>query len=334
MMLSRLRGTLIAAGVVVVLVAAAVIVFRPPAGTEVTAYFTQSVGIFKGSDVKILGVKSGHVTSVRAEGSKVRVKLVVDHGVDVPSDAKAVAVSPSLVADRYVQLTPAYVSGPRLVSGAVIPDSRTATPLELDKVYDSIKKLANDLGPNGLNKEGALSRSIEVGAKNMNGNGRAIGQTIEDFGKAAKTLNGSQDDFFKTIQNLAKFTGMIKDNDGAVRQAQNQLAQVTEFLAADRQTLGQALSTLADALVRVEKFIKDNRDMLKKNITKLASITQTLVDQRESLAEALDNEALAAGNMLNAYDPSTGTLMGRANLNELSMPLPAAGSAATTGGKG
>ncbi|WP_019629852.1 MCE family protein [Actinomadura atramentaria] len=332
-MLTRMRVPLIAAGVVVVLAVAALVVFRPAAGTKVTAYFSSSVGIYKGSDVRILGVKAGHVTGVRAEGTKVRVSFVVDHGVQVPADAKAVAVAPSLVSDRYVQLTPAYVGGAQMTAGTVIPVERTATPLELDKVYDSIKKLANDLGPNGLNKNGALSRAVETGAKNLQGNGQAIGTTIEQFGKAAKTLTGSQDDLFETIKNLSSFTGMIKDNDGAVRQAQNQLAQVTQFLAADRETLGEALKTLAAALARVSTFIRDNRAVLKKNVEKLAKITQTLVDQRQSLAEALDNQPLAAANMLNAYDPSTRTLMGRANLNELSMPLPAAGTA-TTEGKG
>ncbi|MFC0042351.1 MCE family protein [Actinomadura rayongensis] len=332
-MLRRMRVTLLVLGVAAVLVAAGIIAFRPPAGTKVTVYFNTAIGIYKGSDVKILGVKSGHVTGVHAEGTKVRITLVVDHGVDVPADAKAVAVSPSLVADRYVQLLPAYTGGPRMASGTVIPESRTATPLEVDKVYDSLKKLATDLGPNGLNKDGAVSRGLQVGAENLRGNGASIGTTIENFGKAAKTLTGSQDDLFATIRSLQSFTGMIKDNDGAVRSAQAQLANVTEFLAADRESLGRALSTLADALVRVQKFIRDNRAVLVKNVGKLAKITQTLVDQRASLAEALDNQALAAGSLLRAYDPSSRALMGRANLNELSMPLPAAGSAVTTGGK-
>jgi hypothetical protein len=44
-----------------------------------------------------------------------------------------------------------------------------------------------------------------------------------------------------------------------------------------------------------------------------------LVRQRASLAESIDVFPLAASNLLNAYDPRTRTLDGRADLNELSL---------------
>ena len=62
--------------------------------------------------------------------------LTLDHGVKVPAGAGAVVVAPSVVADRYIQLTPAYTGGPRLGDHAVIPATRTATPVEIDQLYD------------------------------------------------------------------------------------------------------------------------------------------------------------------------------------------------------
>ena len=38
--------------------------------------------------------------------------LRVDNGIRIPADAKAVIVAQNLVSARYVQLTPAYESGP------------------------------------------------------------------------------------------------------------------------------------------------------------------------------------------------------------------------------
>ncbi|MQY04059.1 MCE family protein [Actinomadura macrotermitis] len=322
-MLTRLRVAVTVLGLALAAAVAAtvLVVLRPPAGTHVTAYFGEAIGVYAGSDVRILGIKVGRIDSVRAEGTKVKVTLTVKHGVDIPAGARAVAVAPSLVADRYIQLTPAYTAGARLTSGTTIPVERTATPMELDKVYDSLKKLATDLGPQGLNKDGALSGAIDTGAKNLDGNGRALRDTVQRFGQAAKTLTGSQQDLFATIDNLQKFTTMLKNNDGQVRQAEQQLASVSAFLAEDRHNLGEALKELAVALGRVERFVRENRAVLKTNVTKLASITRTLVDQRRSLAEALDVQPLNVGNLLNSYDPRTKTLMGRGNLNEL-FPLP------------
>ncbi|MEV4002357.1 MCE family protein [Actinomadura sp. NPDC049753] len=324
-MLRRLSTPLVAAGLAVVVAAVVPVALRDPGGTRITVYFETAVGVYQGSDVRVLGVKVGTVDSVRAEGTRVRTVMTVDRGVDVPAGAKAVAVAPSLVADRYVQLTPAYTAGPKMAPGAVIPVERTATPMELDKIYDSIRELAAGLGPRGLNKDGALSRLLETGAENLSGNGRDIRTTTERMAQAARTLSGSQKDLFATIRGLQTFTTTLKTNDGQVREAERQLADVSGFLADDREELDAALRALAEALARVKAFVHDNRRQIAGNVGKLADITRLLVKQRRSLAEALDVQPLNATNVLNAYDPATRSLMGRQNLSELAPPLPAAG---------
>ncbi|MYW64488.1 MCE family protein [Streptomyces sp. SID8379] len=300
-------------------------------GMRITAYFDRAVGIYAGSDLRILGVRVGRVADVHPEGTRVRVTLDVDDGVQVPAGARAVAVAPSVVADRYVQLTPAYESGPELKDGAKLPASRNRTPVEVDQLYDSITDLSKALGPGGANQKGALSGLLKTGAENLRGNGSAMGDSIEQFGKAAKTLNGSSDDLFTTLAQLQSFTTMLKEKDAGVRTAQDTLDDVTGYFADNRDDLAGALKELGTALGQVKKFINDHRAELKDNIDKLVPVTQALVDQRASLAEALDVAPLAAGNVVNAYNPKTRTLDGRADLNELSMggpllPLPATGS--------
>ncbi|WP_415951550.1 MCE family protein [Streptomyces sp. KLOTTS4A1] len=299
-------------------------------GLRITAYFERAVGIYEGSDLRILGVRVGEVAAVEPQGEQVEVSLVLDEGVRVPKDARAVAVAPSVVADRYVQLTPAYESGPQLADGAELPASRNRTPVEIDQLYDSITELSEALGPGGANAEGALSDLLDTGAKNLEGNGTAMGESIEQFGKAAKTLDGRSDDLFTTLAQLQSFTTMLRNKDGSVRSAQEDLDEVTGYFADNRDALAGALKELGGALAKVKKFIKDNRGELKENVRKLVPITQALVDQRASLAEAMDVVPLAAGNMINTYNPKTRTLDGRANLNEISMggpllPLPAVG---------
>ncbi|NED81419.1 ABC transporter substrate-binding protein, partial [Streptomyces sp. SID11233] len=82
----------------------------------------------------------------------------------VPANARAVAVAPSVVADRYIQLTPAYTKGPRLRDGAELPLSRNRTPVEIDQLYDSLTELSKALGPEGANADGALSDLLDTGA--------------------------------------------------------------------------------------------------------------------------------------------------------------------------
>ncbi len=303
--------------VVAALIAGGVLLYQSahPA-KQITAYFSETIGVYPQSTVRVLGVAVGTVDAVQPDGTQVKVTMTIDNGVKVPADVDAVVLAPSVVSDRYIQLTPAYTGGPQIASGAVIPESRTAVPVEIDQVYASLAKLANALGPHGANKSDALSNLIKTGAANLAGNSKYLREMITEFGGLSKTLGGSAGNLFASVAYLSQFTAMLKDNNGQVQQAEQQLADVSAFLAGDRQELSEALSDLATALDQVKTFIGSNRSTLTANINKLASITSILVQERASLAEALDDAPLAADNLVNAYDTTTHTLDGRGDLAE------------------
>ena len=73
-----------------------------------------------------------------------------------PADAKAAIVTPTLTADRFVQIAPAYTDGPVLEDNAKIALPETGTPVELDRIYQSLSDLTQALGPNGANRNGSL----------------------------------------------------------------------------------------------------------------------------------------------------------------------------------
>jgi phospholipid/cholesterol/gamma-HCH transport system substrate-binding protein len=319
-----------------VLVAGGVILYRTShQGKQVTAYFTDTIGVYPGSTVRVLGVPVGTVDAIQPQGTQVKVTMTVNSGVAVPADAKAVVVAASVVSDRYIQLTPAYTGGPQLADNAVIPVSRTAVPVEVDQIYTSLNRFAQALGPNGLNKNGALSELVKTGAANLTGNGANLHAFITQFGALSKTLGDNSGNLFATIINLQRFTSMLKANDGQVRLAEQQLADVSGFLAADRQDLGAALNELATALGQVQGFIASNRSLITSNVAKLAAITKILADERASLTEAVNTIPLAVDNVVNAYDATNRTLDGRGDLNELSMgPGAHALTAITAGGTG
>jgi virulence factor Mce-like protein len=141
----------------------------PTSGTVVTAYFDKTIGLYAGSAVRVLGVKVGSIDSVTPVGGQVKVKFTVDSGVRIPADVHAVVIAPSLVSDRYVQLTPAYDGGPELAPNATLNRDRTASPVELDQLFTSVDQLSQALGPSGANKNGALSNVIDSAAANLAG---------------------------------------------------------------------------------------------------------------------------------------------------------------------
>ncbi|MBV6760946.1 MULTISPECIES: MCE family protein [Rhodococcus] len=316
-------GVALIAGIVIVaLVIAGALwwVFTRAGTTKITAYFDKSVGIYEGSDVRVLGVKVGSVDGVEPLGDQVKVDMRVDRGVDIPADAKAAQVTPSVVSDRYIQLAPAFTGGEKMESGAVISRDRTATPVEVDQLYASIEELSTALGPNGANKDGALSQFVETGAANLDGNGEALGQSITQLSDAARTLNESRGDLFDTVKNLQVFVGALAANDQQVRDFNSQLSDLSGFLAGERENLGAALNQLAIALGDVSKFVADNREILAENVDDLVPVTQTLADNRESLVNSLTLLPLAISNLANSYDAESGNLASRLTFTDLQDP--------------
>jgi phospholipid/cholesterol/gamma-HCH transport system substrate-binding protein len=314
------RAAAVAVVLALVLAAALWWALREANEKRYSAVFTGAVGLYEDNDVRVLGVKVGTVDKVIPQGDRVLVEMLVDRDVRIPADAKAVIVAPSLVSDRYVQFAPAYTGGPELAPGTTVPRERTSTPLEVDDLYASLNRVSTTLGPNGVNKNGALSDLLNTLARNADGNGQALNDTVTQLSKLSSTLSANSDDLFATVDNLQKFTTTLADSDAQVRQFSKQVADVTHFLADERGDLAAAVNQLGIALGMVERFINDNRAKLKSNVDKLAAVTQVLVDQRAALAEVLDIAPLALSNIINSYNGSSGTLDSRGNINELTQP--------------
>lgn len=307
--------------VIAVLLASAVVVIARPPGRSLVAYFTSATAVFEDNSVRVLGVDVGTIDEVVPEGTRVRVEMTIDDpDLILPADARAVVISPSLVTGRYVQLTPTYSGGPELADGAVIPVERTAVPLDVDDLARTAVELTEALGPNGVNRDGSLSRVLDVGADNLGGNGQALNDTITDLGELSGTLADSREELFGTVTELQRFVSVIAENDAEVREFNARLEDVSAFLADERGDLGAALQELSIALGEVAVFVRDNREIVASNVDRLTDVTAVLVDQQRALAETLDTAPTALGNLANAYNGSSGTLDTRLNINELTLP--------------
>ncbi len=280
---------------------------------QFSADFDRAIGVYVNSDVRVLGVKIGKVTKITPQGTKVHVDMEYDASYKIPADAKAVLLAPSIVSDRYVQLTPVYSSGPTLPDKTNIGLEDTTQPVELDEIYKNLDQLNVALGPDGANKNGALSDLLKVSAANLDGNGAALNGTLSGLSKAIKTLADSRSDLFSTIGNLQDFTTTIRNNDGTVRRFNTDLAQVAAQLNGERDDLALAVKQLSVALAEVATFVRENKDNLTANVTDLASVTKVLVTQQRALREFLDTAPTALSNLQLAYNSKSGTLDTRDN---------------------
>ena len=314
---NSLRNTIIAAVAVVLALAAITFGLRGSSERHVSAVFPRTVSLFEGSDVRIMGIRVGEVDKITPSGTSVRVDMTYDASYDLPVDVKAVIVSPSIIADRFVQLTPAYSGGAVLASGAVVGQERTGVPVELDETFSATGRLMKALGPQGANRNGAVSNLLTVMADTLDGEGERIRRTIHGVADVSETLASSRDDITGTVEHLAGLTGELADYDAEMADLAKELATVTGTLADDREDISQLLTSLADSLGSVETFVRDNRASLTRNVDSLVAVTEALDAEREALRQIVELAPLGFANLNAVYDASTGSVRTRANFAEI-----------------
>ena len=315
--MNRFTRVLSIVAVLAVLAALVLLVLPGQDKKYLTASFPRTVSLYEGSDVRILGVPVGKVDSVRPAGTDVTVRMWYDAKYDVPSDAQAVIISPAIVGDRFVQLTPVFSRGDKpLQNNAVLSTKATSTPLELDEIYQSIDELTIALGPNGANSEGSLTHLLDSTAKNFAGQGEQFHETIQNLGKLTGTLDDNKEELFGTASEVERLVNALARNDGTVRRFNDSLAAAADLLKDERADLAAALRNLGVAMQAVEGFVRENKDALTKNITGLDNVSKILVKQRAALDEVLQVAPTALANLYHTYNPATGTLDTRSNLGE------------------
>lgn len=311
-----LIAVLVAAAVVVTLV---VVLFGGGDKNKVTAYFPMVTGLYKGDDVRIAGVPVGQIDSIDPQGTKVKVEFSYDADHNVPADARAMIVAPTLVTSRFIQLAPTYDGGPVLEDGAEIGLDRTAVPVEWDEIKQQLSRLATSLGPEA-GGSGPLSGVLDVAASNLAGQGQNLHDTLAGLSKAIETLSDGRKDLFGTVRNLQVFTTALAASDQQIVEFGGRLATVSEVLADNRAELGSALSILDDAFREVEGFVRGNREGLVTSLQGLTDVTRNLVESRADLEQILHVTPTAIVNFYNIYTPIRGSLTGVFGLSNIETP--------------
>jgi phospholipid/cholesterol/gamma-HCH transport system substrate-binding protein len=289
--------------------------------THITAYFDNSNGLFRGDEVRILGVPVGAIDAIEPEPNRVKISFWVDDTVKVPAEVRAAILSPQLVTARAIQLTPAYTGGPVMRSGAVIPQTRTAVPLEWDDLRAQLDKLTAALQPTQPGGVSTLGAFINTAADNLRGQGANIRDAIIKMSQAFSILGDHSNDIFSTIKNLSVVVSALHDSSGLLRQLNGNLASVTALLANDPDEVGHAISDLNAVVGDTRSFIADNREALGTTTDKLSSISKAVGDSLDDIKQTLHVAPTAFQNFINIYQPAQSALSGALAINNFANPI-------------
>ncbi len=299
----RLIGVLVAIAVVVAAVTGVVQLRKEPGQKTLIATFQRTTSLYEGADVKVLGVTVGRVESIEVKGDAVEVRISYDPEVTLPSDVHALIVPPSIVGDRFVQLAPAYESGPVLADGAELDLDHTGVPLELDDNYRALDEIARGLGPEGANADGALSRLVRATARNLGGRGRMFNEAVREMSFAISTLADGTGDAGATIDNLARISKTLAGKDREMRRLITNVALIATELNGQRRGITRAVGLLRSALDDVARLGEEQGEELTATVDDLTAVVGMLDRHSATLASAIRLAPVGLTSMGNIYVP-------------------------------
>lgn len=321
------RAAVIIGSLVVILAIVAGVVgygvYKKLTTTTVTAFFPETLALYPGDRITIMGVRVGEIDSIEPSGDEMKVTFHFASKYKVPADATASILNPSLVASRTIQLAPAYSGGPVMKDGAEIPSSRTQVPVEWDDLRDALDTLLTDLGPTKEQPRGPFGEVIESFSMGLEGKGKQFNSTLNSLSDALTTLNSSRGDFFGVVRSLAVFVNALHRSDQQFVALNNNLASFTNNFAKTDREVADALQNLNGLLSTTRQFFDENDEVLIKDINNLAELTNAILQPApfNGLETGIHALPHVATNALNVAPPVGGGTLGLAVFSSFANPM-------------
>jgi phospholipid/cholesterol/gamma-HCH transport system substrate-binding protein len=323
------RATIIVGSIVVILAlvagAAGWWLYKKVTTNTVTAEFPQTLALYPGDKVQIMGVRVGSIDTIEPskDGDKMLVTFHYDSKYKVPANVTASVLNPSLVASRTIQLAPPYTGGPVLEDNALIPLDRTQVPVEYDELRDSINRILTDLGPTKDQPTGPFGEVISSFSDGLAGKGEEINKTLNGLSEALTTLNEGRGDFFGVIKSLALFVNALYKNDQQFVELNNNLAQFTNSFTNTDREVATALNDLNELLTTTRSFLNENSSVLTKDVNNLAEVTNAILQPEplDGLETGLHVFPNLAANIVNISSPNAGGIVGLPTINNYANPM-------------
>ena len=298
----------VAAAVLVVI--GVLVAVAPSATYPVRAVFASADGLFPGNSVQMLGVTVGTVSAVRNVGDTVVVTMSVADDQAVPAGARAALVSPELLGEPSIELSPGYSGGQRMTPGTTIPESRTSVPVSTDQLLKDLQSFRGRIDPTST---GDLVTDL---AQDLAGQGPALNQLLGNAAGTLQLLAQKGDDLGQLDGTLAQITGTLGSKTATITQLIQDYDTVSGVVADHQVQLGQSVTDLADASLQLSQFLTPDVQPLESDVNGITQVGRTLSRNLGSIDQLLSSAVLLFAAAQRAYDPSANWL----NLNNQTAP--------------
>jgi virulence factor Mce-like protein len=223
-----------------------------------------------GGDVKVRGMVVGEVRSVLAKGDHAELELALDPDKTavIPKNVSARLLPKTLFGERYVSLQLPEKPESAIKAGDVIPQDRSSSAIELQKVLDDVMPLLQAVQPE------KLASTLTAVSTALDGRGKQLGQTLSQLSDYLGKLNPSLPDIKADITGIANVSDTYDKAAPDLLQALSDLTTTSRTIVDQRTQLSDLYATVTAASVDLTNFLLVNKD----NLIRLTTAVQPTLD--------------------------------------------------------
>jgi phospholipid/cholesterol/gamma-HCH transport system substrate-binding protein len=248
------------------------------------ATFRDVQGLDVGADVRLAGLKAGRVDSMRIDEGVVKVKMMIDRGLEVKKDSVAKLDFRALSGERFIALSLGTPTARRAEPDDVLEGE---TPASFADVVDELSTVAENVSDLTESLKASSERLLANLADVVEENRSAIGDTAQHLASITEKLDRGTGTL-GLLLNDPKLYEQVTATMDDVRQSAEDLGQVASNLATGKSTLGK-LMTSDDGLY---EQVRDTVASLQTTAENAQAITDDLRSGEGTIGKALTDDTL------------------------------------------
>ncbi len=252
-----------------------------------------------GAEVKLRGVVVGEVREIDATDDGARLTLALRPGTRtrIPADVRAQMLPTTLFGERFVALVPpASPSARSLAAGAVIPQDRSTSAVELQQVLDDVLPMLTAVQPQKLSATlSAVSRALE-------GRGGRLGDTLTLLDSHLREFNPQLPTLNRDLKHLVKVSHVYADAAPDILTALSDFTTTTGTLAEKESELSATLGATTGTAEDLTAFLRQNED----NIIRLSASSRPTLELLAEYSSAFPCTLRTLADFVPAMDKALG----------------------------
>ena len=210
-------------------------------------------------DVKLRGIRVGEVRDVRStgDGATIRIALDKDLAPLVPADVSARLLPKTLFGEKEVNLViPEGGGGRPIRAGDVIPQDRSETAIETERVLNDFLPLLKSLKP------AQLSMALNAVSSSLRGRGDRLGRNLALNASYFRELNPELPRLMENFRGLADLGNNYADAAPDLLRLMENFPVSSQSLVDHREELQTFLDSTSTVAASADEFLRVNERSL------------------------------------------------------------------------